>query len=273
MTEEAADLDQEIDEAFVALRRMIVDRVRAEQLRDRLTGLDNDESLREWIQRRIEDGISFWLAFLEVDRFKGINDRFGYSDADELLKAVAAVLSESRGGWPETANVAAFRAHGDEFYLGGEWLEADSAEDLHRAIDLVRARIKGISIPATLKSGEAATMNCTVSVGWVAGDSLRAHPDELTERTVRAALELAVAEAKHERDRTVSYRIDMVQDARVDHRDDCPCGCKYSYSVPAAGIARNPRCPACGEASPRPVPTAASAPAAPPVGSVLSNPA
>lgn len=52
-------------------------------------------------------------------RFKEINDIFGYTNADTLLKRIAEQLTTS-SFFPH--GVAAFRAHGDEFYLAGALL-------------------------------------------------------------------------------------------------------------------------------------------------------
>jgi len=79
----------EIEAALEQLRGVIRRTVRAEQLVDQLTKLSNDDALNEWIQSNIEAGDDFWLAFVEVDRFKSVNDEFGYDDADVLLRRIA----------------------------------------------------------------------------------------------------------------------------------------------------------------------------------------
>jgi len=85
----------EIEQALEQLRAVIRRTVRAEQLIDQLTKLANDDALNEWIQSQIEQGSAFWLAFIEVDRFKSVNDEFGYDDADELLRRVAVQLKNA----------------------------------------------------------------------------------------------------------------------------------------------------------------------------------
>ena len=87
----------EIEAALDQLRAGLRRTVRAEQLVDQLTKLNNDDALNEWILSRIEAGDDFWLAFVEVDRFKSVNDEFGYDDADELLRRIAEQLKNAAG--------------------------------------------------------------------------------------------------------------------------------------------------------------------------------
>lgn len=74
--------------------------------------------MKEWLDEQIEEGTPFFIGFLEVDRFKAVNDKFGYQNADEFLRKLAEVLSSSAQEHA-TLECVAFRAHGDEFYLAG----------------------------------------------------------------------------------------------------------------------------------------------------------
>ena len=64
---------------------------------DSLTGTPNrtgaDELLERQLQRAAETGGSFAILFLDLDRFKDINDTHGHSAGDELLTQVTIRLS------------------------------------------------------------------------------------------------------------------------------------------------------------------------------------
>lgn len=68
-------------------------------LTDGLTGLPNrrhfDEIIqREW-RRTGRSGVSLALLFIDVDRFKALNDRYGHARGDEVLKVLARVIDTS----------------------------------------------------------------------------------------------------------------------------------------------------------------------------------
>jgi diguanylate cyclase (GGDEF)-like protein len=102
------------------------------------TGLKNRRYLRgrleEGLAQARRDGGAVALATLDLDGFKGVNDRFGHPTGDELLSVVArALLSVSR----DSDTVA--RLGGEEFALllpgsGGEEAEA-AAERARRAVE------------------------------------------------------------------------------------------------------------------------------------------
>lgn len=62
---------------------------------DMLTGLSNRRTFEEVIQNWIHEHISFAIVVLDIDRFKLINDTFGHSTGDEVLKQIARLLQLS----------------------------------------------------------------------------------------------------------------------------------------------------------------------------------
>jgi diguanylate cyclase (GGDEF)-like protein len=83
--------------------------------RDALTGLPNrrafEERLPTELARASRCGQPLALVLLDLDGFKGVNDRLGHPAGDEVLRDVARILDESR--------VAddCFRIGGDEFAI------------------------------------------------------------------------------------------------------------------------------------------------------------
>lgn len=104
----------------VADRFMIIkkqrDRARSEAIlleqmseRDTLTGLFNRRFLAERFDRLRTEGYTT-LAVLDLDHFKSINDSYGHSKGDEVLRAVAVALEPD-------ADTIAVRLGGEEFAL------------------------------------------------------------------------------------------------------------------------------------------------------------
>lgn len=220
--------------------------VRAEQLLDRLTDLANDDALDEWIQSHIDDGEPFWLAFVEVDKFKDLNTLFGYENADDMLRHIASALRRV-GAAPLSSATTAFRAHGDEFFLGG----AGDGRQVHETLAHLGSDIADIRIDV---AGKAKPMGCTVSIGWASSIDAQATTDGLTNRSLRKVLETAVAHAKRTRNCVVRYTPELEQAACREGRADCPdCGCRFSLSVPVGPDAASTLwCPNCGHAVDRP---------------------
>jgi diguanylate cyclase (GGDEF)-like protein len=83
--------------------------------RDALTGLLNrrafDERFPVELARAARSGHPLALVLLDLDGFKGVNDRLGHPAGDEVLRAVARILDQAR------AADDCFRIGGDEFAI------------------------------------------------------------------------------------------------------------------------------------------------------------
>lgn len=117
---------------------------------DMVTELPNRERFRKEVERVTrraeENGSGGAVLFLDLDRFKRVNDSLGLGEGDRLLEAVARRLRETARGWDlsqgeegsEPSLVA--RLGGDEFTVLLPVLRdpADAARVARRIIDAVR---------------------------------------------------------------------------------------------------------------------------------------
>ncbi len=135
---------------FVAVVDDITDRKRAEQeLRylanyDTLTGLPNRALLSERLARAIvrarRQDRRVAVLFLDLDRFKDINDSLGHAAGDRILKAAAARLLATVGAADTVA-----RLGGDEFTVVLEDVE-DLQTVEHTARKLIAAFVEPLEI-------------------------------------------------------------------------------------------------------------------------------
>ena len=79
---------------------------------DGLTGLANRSALIREMQTLCRQNVPFGLMFVDLDRFKVLNDTLGHTAADRLLQDIAKVV---QGALPPDACVA--RLGGDEFAI------------------------------------------------------------------------------------------------------------------------------------------------------------
>jgi diguanylate cyclase (GGDEF)-like protein/PAS domain S-box-containing protein len=152
-------------------------------LHDPLTNLPNRTLLIEQIEERLRQlgqGSKFALLYLDLDRFKDVNDTLGHPFGDLLLKAVA---DRMRGCLREGDSLA--RLGGDEFAI--IQANVDSAE----VSGLLAARlIETISAPFTVGGLSAAV---GVSVGIAIGPTDGAQSDQLLKNA-----DMALYRAKNE---------------------------------------------------------------------------
>lgn len=120
---------------------------------DALTGVYTRRYAFELLERELirsyRYGHTLALAYLDVDDFKDINDRFGHEGGDEVLRAVAGALqSASR----DTDVVA--RIGGDEFLLAlPETDEVAAAALLERLSEAATQAASAIGRPVTVSVG------------------------------------------------------------------------------------------------------------------------
>lgn len=109
-----ADIRLMLEDREKALHAEAVQRKKLESLAntDGLTGLFNERYFNELFKQREETQEPFALFYLDLDRFKPVNDTYGHDVGDQLLKAVARRL------WTcARASDFVFRIGGDEFAI------------------------------------------------------------------------------------------------------------------------------------------------------------
>ncbi|MEH2437040.1 MAG: EAL domain-containing protein [Nostoc sp.] len=97
-------------------RQQVEEKIRYQALHDMLTGLPNrllfNELLNKTLPNATRNGESLAVIFLDLDRFKVINDTLGHTLGDQLLQSVAQRLQGSLRGGDTIA-----RWGGDEFTI------------------------------------------------------------------------------------------------------------------------------------------------------------
>ena len=155
----------------VTRRRETAARLLHEALHDDLTGLPNRtlllDRLAQSIRRsRRQDGADFAVLFLDLDRFKVVNDSLGHLVGDQLLIAVSRRLRQCVRPSDTVA-----RLGGDEFALLLEDIDPD-----HGAEAAARRIHDALGVPVLVGGQEVFT---SVSIGICHGDDTYAKPEDL----------------------------------------------------------------------------------------------
>ena len=107
---------------------------------DLLTGLATFRVLRDRLEHEVErskrSDEGFAVMFIDLDRFKLLNDRFGHEAGNEVLRAVAAEIRSA-----VRASDLAARYGGDEFVV---ILTRTDLHGAHRVAEALRAGIEGV---------------------------------------------------------------------------------------------------------------------------------
>ena len=158
-------------------RARFVRKLASDALHDELTGLPErvlfNDRLAQAIARSRRTGTSFSLAFIDVDGFKAVNDRYGHAIGDAVLRTIASRLAGAL-----RASDTASRFGGDEFAAVCE--HASSPQ----AAALVAARMHDAiaSQPVPTRLGG---LRVSVSIGVASGSGSET-ADELLRRADQA---------------------------------------------------------------------------------------
>ncbi|QJT09088.1 EAL domain-containing protein [Oceanidesulfovibrio marinus] len=143
----------------ITLRKATESELKHQAFHDQLTNLPNRMLFLDHLHMALErskrrKGYLFAVLYLDLDRFKIINDSLGHDIGDDLLASVAAILQESIRGMDTVA-----RFGGDEFAILLEDIDAP-----REAVKIARRILKDISTPFHLKGHEVFT---SASIGIV----------------------------------------------------------------------------------------------------------
>ncbi len=148
-------------------RKELEEQLRHQALHDPLTGLANralfEDRLRQMLrmERRREEG-EVGVLYLDLDRFKTINDTYGHPAGDEVLQEVAGRLQEAVR---EADTVA--RLGGDEFAVALGALDDDAPVEEGRRVG--RRVVEAVGEPLPVDGGEF-TLSCSVGLATSGGD-------------------------------------------------------------------------------------------------------
>ena len=103
-------------EELVARIRMIIRRSQRDLEANPLTRLPGNISILNEIQKRIDQNAVFSVCYLDLDKFKTYNDKYGFEHGDEVIKECARILIRTVA---ELGNVDDFIGHigGDDFVI------------------------------------------------------------------------------------------------------------------------------------------------------------
>ena len=150
---------------------------------DPLTGLANRRALSHQVNRELAHqeryGASIGFVMIDLDHFKYVNDSLGHRVGDQIIRAVADVLTDRMR---ETDTVA--RLGGDEFAILLPHADAYGLEAIAGELVELIATVR-------INAGER-EISCSASIGAV----LTSAGGEYDEDTLIAAADLAMYEAK-----------------------------------------------------------------------------
>jgi diguanylate cyclase (GGDEF)-like protein len=178
-------LETERGSLAMALRRLneANEQLGHQAAHDVLTGLPNRRSGLAQLDQQLDlmrPSSMLALLFIDLDRFKDVNDSLGHAAGDDLLQSVALRLTEH----VRNADLV-MRLGGDEFLVVAP--DIRSVEEVHRLAERIRLAVGG---PVVL-DGRTIVVRPSVGVAITTGDD-PAHPDaaELL-RQANAALHAA----------------------------------------------------------------------------------
>jgi|GEM_PF-1841340 len=208
------------------------DRVVMQARRDALTDLPNRLTLRELADQAIKEEREFALLFMDLDRFKDVNDSLGHGAGDRLLRKVAERLSACLG-----SDSVVTRYGGDEFVamLGRPHEEGRLAALLERvthafeapvSIDDTQLRVQmsiGVACyPADGADAETLLKYADLAMYEVKGKGRNGI--ERFKRNLADAADQRIALLRRLRDAVERNAFELVYQPQIDVREQRLCG-------------------------------------------------
>ncbi len=135
--------------AIAIEQRQLAEQLQFQARFDSLTSLPNrvsfEESLRSAVASAAGSGACVLLAYVDLDRFKQVNDTFGHAGGDELLREVAFRLSSALADGDVLA-----RMGGDEFCV----LRIETPSAAGRAAELPERLLEAMKAPFEVRGDE-----------------------------------------------------------------------------------------------------------------------
>lgn len=155
-----ADLHREIEE-----RRLAEERIRHLAQHDGLTGLPNrklfEQRLEEQIRLAIAEHTQLAVLFIDLDRFKHINDSMGHHEGDMLLKSLAERLRQAVANDKTLARIG-----GDEFVIMLPRVTS------HREVEKVVASLQSALQPTVNIGLHELRISCSTGIALFPEDGL-----------------------------------------------------------------------------------------------------
>jgi diguanylate cyclase (GGDEF)-like protein len=158
--ESGVPAERRLARAFNAAARAFL-QVEVRATHDRLTGVANRETLLTTLVAEVERAVRHhtWLsvAFIDIDRFKPINDSYGHNSGDAVLRQVASLIADNI-----RASDLFGRYGGEEFMLILPETQPDEAV-------VLAEKLRNLVATSSLVIAGGQRLQATISVG-VAGD-------------------------------------------------------------------------------------------------------
>ena len=146
---------------------------------DPLTGLKNRRAFMQSVEQLWDAKTAFAIVFIDLNRFKPLNDEFGHAIGDQVLQTVGqrlkganCVLTAARFGGDEFAAVISEQMSDEALHTQIEALQATLTErvdigftevSVGAAVGYARAVFDGFSVSDVLHAADTAMMRCKVS--------------------------------------------------------------------------------------------------------------
>jgi diguanylate cyclase (GGDEF)-like protein/PAS domain S-box-containing protein len=198
-------------DTWYAAARDVTDRMLLERqaLRDPLTRLPNRlllmDRTRQALARLGRGGGVVSLLFLDLDRFKAVNDNFGHDVGDRLLVAVAERLAEMMR---DSDTVA--RLGGDEFVILGDEIESEG-----EALALAERVVQTLSAPFHVGQTE---VSMPASIGVALTSDPDADPDDLLREADVAMYRAKGAGGGHQEVFDEGLRAELTAHVQIEER-------------------------------------------------------